>query len=74
VARRGEELTAEATALVVEALRGAPQGLTNAEVDERTGLNLPIPTMRGFITWTILQHLVQQRRVRKDGRHYRLIR
>lgn len=71
--RRGEELMAEATKLVVETLRGSPEGLTNAEVDERTGMNLPIPKHRGYITWTILQHLVQAGRVRKEGKRYRLV-
>ena len=72
--RPGETLISEATALVVSALRERPEGLTNAEVDERTGLNLPIPTNRGYITWTILQHLVQQGQVRKEGKIYRLTR
>jgi hypothetical protein len=74
MARRGEQLIAEAAELVISALRANADGLTNSEVDDATGLNLPISRRRGYVTWTILQHLVEQGRVRKEGRLYKIAR
>ncbi len=68
----GEQILAAAQDLVLDALRGAPDGLTNAEVQDKTGLYLEVPNHTGYISWTILNHLVLTGQVVKDGRHYRL--
>ena len=68
----GEGLIAAAQELVLDALRSAPAGLTNAEVGMRTGLNLPIRAQNGYVTWTILQYLLQNDRVEKTEGRYRL--
>lgn len=69
----GPELIHAAQQLVLDALRSNADGLTNAEVDERTVLNLPIQNQRGYITWTILQYLVQSGTVVKEGRRYKVV-
>lgn len=67
MSRRGPELIEETQRLVISALEGAPEGLTNAELDEAVQLNLPIPSHRGYITWTILQYLIQCGKVERIG-------
>lgn len=68
----GEEILAAAQDLVLNALQRAPDGLTNAEVQDKTGLYLEVPNHTGYISWTILNHLVLAGMVVKDGRLYRL--
>ena len=68
----GEMLIAAAQELVLDALRSAPTGLTNAEVGVKTGLNLPIRNQNGYISWTILQYLLQNDRIEKVEGRYRL--
>lgn len=66
----GADLIVAAQQLVLDALKSNREGLTNSEVDERTNLNLPISKQRGYITWTILQYLLETGRVTKEGRRY----
>jgi hypothetical protein len=68
----GEELLAAAERLVLEVIRSADEGLTNMEVARQTGLYLPVSRQRGYISWTILQHLVETRRLERRGRRYRI--
>lgn len=68
----GPDVLKAAKTLVLYALKHAPSGLTNAEVNERTHLNLPIRNHRGYITWTVLQHLIDEEKVRRVGRRYKL--
>jgi len=68
----GDQILKAAQALVTEALRSAPDGMTKAEVQYQTGLYLEVPTHSGYITWTILNHLVMVGQVVKDGKYYRL--
>jgi hypothetical protein len=68
----GAEILASAERLVLDVVRSAPDGLTNAEVGAATGLNPPIRGQRGYITWTILSHLVEQGILERAGRKYRV--
>jgi hypothetical protein len=68
----GEQILAAAQDLVLDALLSAPDGLTNAEVQHQTGLYLAVPTHTGYISWTILNHLIPVGRVVKGGKYYRL--
>lgn len=68
----GEHLLAAAQELVLEALRAAPDGLTNSEVQSQTGLYLEVPDHSGYISWTVLNHLVLIGQVVKDGKFYRV--
>jgi len=71
VTMTGAEILDAAEALVLRELKSRPEGLTNAEIEEKTGLSLPVDHHRGYITWTILQHLVKSGIVQKMGRRYR---
>lgn len=70
--RDGTECLAKAIDLVLAVLRDHPTGLTNSEVGEATGLNPDISVQHGYVTWSLLRYLVEQGRVVKDGRIYRL--
>lgn len=73
--KSGSELLHRAENMVLEALRSAPSdGLSNAEVGERTALNPPIKERRGEVSRSILVHLVEQGIVEKIGQRYRLAR
>ena len=67
----GNEIMESAIDLVIDALRSSQDGLTNTEVIDKTGLYLSVPDHSGYITWTILMHLVQKGRVVKNGKLYR---
>lgn len=67
----GEHILTAAVELVLETLRGAPDGLTNAAVQSQTGLYLEVPNQKGYISWTILNHLVLTGQVVKRGKYYR---
>ena len=67
----GSDLIKKMEHLVLRALKNSPDGLTNAEVDEKVQLNLKIPNHRGYITWTILQHLIQCAKVERVGKKYK---
>lgn len=69
----GKSLIEASTELVREVLKGSPDGLSNQEVGERTGLWLDIPEQRGWISWTILRRLMETGEVTKDGPNYRLV-
>lgn len=64
----GTELIAQAKDLVIHALRHAPEGLTNSEVGRSTGLHVDVPNHPGFIQWTLLQSLMLEGKVRKEGK------
>jgi hypothetical protein len=49
-----------------------PDGLTNTEVGHLTGLNPDVKRQKGYVTWTILQRLVDERRVLRKGKRYLL--
>jgi hypothetical protein len=68
----GNKLVNTAIEMVIGELRRHPDGLRNVEVGELTGLFLPVANHPGYITWTILRYLVEQNRVEKRGRLYRL--
>lgn len=68
----GEQILAAAKEIVLDALRGSPDGLTNAEVQYKTQLYLEVPNHSGYISWTILNHLVLAGQVVKDGKLYRI--
>jgi hypothetical protein len=65
---RGADIISAAKELVLAELRSHPEGLTNVEVGRKTGLHLDIEKQTGYIQWTILQHLIEEGRVRKQGR------
>jgi hypothetical protein len=68
----GYKLIQAAVEMVVGELRRHPEGLRNVEVGTSTGLFLPVTNHPGYITWTILRYLIEQKRVEKHGRIYRL--
>jgi hypothetical protein len=68
----GYKLIQSALEIVVDELRRHPEGLRNVEVGTSTGLFLPVTNHPGYITWTILRYLVEQKRVVKHGPIYRL--
>jgi hypothetical protein len=68
----GHKLIESAIEMVIDELRRHPDGLRNVEVGELTGLFLLVANHPGYITWTILRYLVEQKRVEKRGRIYRL--
>jgi hypothetical protein len=69
---QGDELLAAAERLVLDVIRASDEGLTNMEVARETGLYLPVSRQRGYISWTILQHLVETGRLERRGPRYRL--
>lgn len=69
---QGAALIQSAIDVMETALRQHPSGLTATEAGRLTGLYLEVPAQRGYIAWTILQHLLYEKRVIKDGRRYRL--
>jgi hypothetical protein len=69
----GAYLIEAAVQIVLDALAANPAGLTNVEVAMTTGLDLHISNQNGYISWTILQWLVESGRVKKGGRTYTLV-
>jgi hypothetical protein len=69
----GYNLIRSAVDMVVSELRRHPEGLRNVDVGIATGLNLPVANHPGYITWTILRYLIEQKRVEKHGRVYQLV-
>ena len=69
----GTHLMQAAIALVVDVLREHPEGITNRDIGIATGLNLAIAKQQGYITWTILQYLLESGVVTKDGRIWKLV-
>lgn len=57
---------------VLDVLALHPEGLTNSTIGALTGLNLAVKQHPGYVTYTILQYLVDQGMVVKDDRVYRL--
>lgn len=58
--------------LVLDCLHAHPNGLTTTEVSRLTALDsVKLSRQNGYIAWTILQHLLMQGRVKKDGRKYK---
>ncbi len=70
VIEQGEELLQRAEELIVQVLGAEPQGLTNAEIGERTGLSVAIARQQGYISWSLLQRMHERGLVRRDGRRY----
>jgi hypothetical protein len=66
----GAEVLAEMERLMTTELARESEGLTNRELAQRTGLWVDIERQRGYITWTILQQLLEQGRVRKARQRY----
>jgi hypothetical protein len=69
----GARLIADAVDLVRSELARHPEGMRNVDVATATGLNLPISTQPGYITWTILRYLVESGEVTKIGPLYHLV-
>ena len=69
----GAYLTEAALTLVIDVLEAHPEGMSNRDVGLATGLNLAISKQEGYITWTILQFLLETGRVAKEGALWRLI-
>lgn len=70
----GPELLERAQNLVLATLARNPSGMTNAEVHNATGLYLDVPKQKGYISWTILNHLIEVGKVEKVGPLYRIVR
>ncbi len=70
----GGALLDAATELVRVALQEEPEGLSNQEVGERTGLQVEMAEQRGWISWTLLHRLIEAGEVEKEGPIYRLVR
>jgi IclR helix-turn-helix domain len=68
----GQDLLERAEQLVLEILATAPEGLTNAEVARATGLDVPVSKQGGYISWTLLRHLIETDRVVRVGRRYKV--
>jgi hypothetical protein len=68
----GTYLIGAAEQLVLDVLSEHPEGLTNSRVGELTGLNPVIKTQNGYVTWTLLRHLIDKGRVEKNGELYKL--
>lgn len=56
----GQRLMDECKGLVIECLKSHSAGATNQEIAEKTGLYLDVPNHKGYISWTILEHLVSR--------------
>jgi hypothetical protein len=69
----GTYLIDAAMKLILDLLSENPDGLTNTQVGLVTGLNPVIRKQNGYVTWTLLTYLVEQGRVLKVGKVYRLL-
>jgi hypothetical protein len=69
----GYKLIQKAVEMVIGELRRHPEGLRNVDLGIATGLNLPVANHPGYITWTILRYLIEQKRVAKHGWIYQLV-
>jgi hypothetical protein len=58
--------------IVIESLQKNPEGLTNQEIIEKTGIYLPVEEHKGWISWTILNNLLIEDKIKKVGRKYML--
>ena len=70
--RRGERIIEAAVGEVLRELSQHPKGMRNVELAQATGLDLPVRAQKHYISYTILMYLVEQGRVLKEGRVYRL--
>ena len=70
----GTVIVDSAISLILEELRAHPEGIRNIDIANATGLDLPVKAQQHYITYTILLYLVEQGRVEKHGRLYRLAR
>ena len=62
---RGQELMQQCKDLVIEYLNHHSTGVTNQQVANETGLYLDVPNHKGYVSWTILEHLVAKGSVEK---------
>jgi hypothetical protein len=69
----GKYFLLAAEKLVFDILTQNPQGLTNAQVAQKTGLFVQIKNQKGYITWSILMSLVESGEVIKDEKIFRII-
>ena len=68
----GTYLIQAAVNLVIDVLDAHPEGMSNQDVGQATGLNLAISKQGGYITWTILQFLLETGRAVKEGPLWKL--
>ena len=68
----GTYLIHAAQQLVLDVLSAHPESLTNSRLGELTGFKPVIKTQNGYITWTLLMHLMDRGLVVKTGRLYKL--
>ena len=59
--------------ITLESLQNNPQGLTDKEIIEKTGIYLPVENHKGWISWTLLNNLLMENKIKKVGRKYVLI-
>lgn len=72
-AGEGSGLIQQALELVRRELARSGDGLRNVDVGAATGLHIPITRHQGYITWTLLQHLVEAGEVIKEGGRYHIL-
>lgn len=66
----GKDLIAKLCEHILATVRDHP-GKKNADIAKLSGVTVNIEAQRGYISWTILEHLVQSGRLeKKESRYY----
>ena len=67
----GEKIILELKYLILGILKEHPNGLTNAEIGKIAGIDVEVPNHPGYISWTILQNLLEfDKKIKKEGSKY----
>ena len=66
----GGRLKEEFCKLILEALTRNPEGLTSTELSKLTDIEPKISDNKGFVAWSYLKHLVETKRIRREGKKY----
>lgn len=67
----GEKIILELKYLILSILKENPNGLTNSEVGNIAGINIQVPNHPGYISWSILQNLLEyDQKIKKINNKY----
>jgi len=66
----GARLKEEFCKLILEALARNPEGLSTTEMSNLTDIEPKLSGHKGYVAWSYLKHLVEAKRVRREGRKY----
>lgn len=70
VGATGGRLKNQVLKLILRTVRNNPQGLQNVDIGRLTGLEPKLSKHRGYVCWSYLMHLLETKKLRREGRKY----